>query len=134
MIDIKTAPYAALLLRLVTGALFLAHGLTKLFVFTPAGTMGFFQSLGLPGWLGIATMAAEILGGLALILGIKARYVSVVLAFVLFGAAYFGHLGNGFGWTNPNGGWEYPIFWALAQLALAGIGDGAYALVPSRRK
>ena len=60
MIDAKTAPYAALVLRGTTGLLFLTHGLTKLFVFTPAGTAGFFESLGLPGWLGIVTMILEI--------------------------------------------------------------------------
>lgn len=40
MIDLKTAPYAVLGLRVTTGALFLFHGLIKLFVFTPAGTAG----------------------------------------------------------------------------------------------
>ncbi len=134
MIDQKTAPYAALLLRLTTGFLFLAHGLTKLLVFTPAGTAGFFQSLGLPGWLGIATMILEIVGGIALILGVRTREFSVVLAAVLFGAAFFAHAANGFGWTNAHGGWEYPVMWALVQLSLAALGDGAYALFPSVRR
>ena len=49
MIDLKTAPYAILALRVTTGALFLFHGLVKLFVFTPAGTAGYFESIGLPG-------------------------------------------------------------------------------------
>ena len=48
MIDSRTAPYAALLLRVTLGALFLAHAALKLFVFTPAGTAGFFSSVGLP--------------------------------------------------------------------------------------
>ena len=133
MIDSKSAPYAALILRLTTGALFVAHGLTKLLVFTPAGTAGFFEVLGLPGWLGVATMVAEIAGGAALILGVKTREVSAALVFVLLGAAFFAHLPNGFGWTNANGGWEYPVMWALVQAALVALGDGAYALVPSRK-
>ncbi len=134
MIDLKTAPYAALLLRVVTGLLFLTHGLTKLFVFTPAGTMGFFESLGLPGWLGAATMVFEILGGLALILGIATRLVSLVGALVLLGAAFTAHWANGFSFANAGGGWEYPVMWAFVQVALALIGDGAYALWPLRRK
>ena len=70
MIDKKTAPYAALALRLVTGALFLAHGLTKLLVFTIPGTVGFFESLGLPAIVAYLTIIAEIGGGAALILGV----------------------------------------------------------------
>ena len=131
MIDTKLAPYGILLLRITTGVLFLVHGLTKLLVFTPAGTMGFFQSLGLPGWLGIVTMILEIAGGVALILGVYARAVSFVLAFVLFGAAITAHLPNGFGWANENGGWEYPVMWGFVQLAIALIGDGAKALKPT---
>lgn len=133
MTDTKTAPYAILALRLVTGALFLTHGLIKLFVFTPAGTAGYFGSIGLPEWLGPLTMAVEIAGGLALILGIVPRLVSAVLVFVLLGAAYFGHGASGFNWSNPNGGWEYPVMWAAVQAALVLLGDGALALVPSTR-
>jgi hypothetical protein len=49
MIDFKTAPYAALILRVSTGFMLLAHGLLKVFVFTIPGTVGFFESLGFPG-------------------------------------------------------------------------------------
>ena len=100
------ADMAALILRLATGAWFLAHGLTKLLVFTPAGTAGYFQSLGLPGALGYLTMVMEIAGGLALIAGIGTRYVALALAGVLLGAAWFGHAANGFAFGNPGGGWE----------------------------
>jgi len=51
MIDQKTDPYAAWVLRVSLGLLFLAHSLLKLLVFTLPGAAGFFQSLGLPGWL-----------------------------------------------------------------------------------
>lgn len=133
MIDLKTAPYAALALRVTTGALFLFHGLVKLFVFTPAGTAGYFESIGLPGALGYLTMLVEIAGGLALILGVKARLVSLALVPVLLGAAFFGHGASGFNWSNPNGGWEYPVMWAIVQASLALLGDGPYALSPSKR-
>lgn len=133
MIDLKTAPYAVLALRVTTGALFLFHGLVKLFVFTPAGTAGYFESIGLPGALGYMTMLVEIAGGLALILGVKARIVSLALVPVLLGAALFGHGASGFNWSNPNGGWEYPVMWAIVQASLALLGDGPYALFPSKR-
>ncbi|KAA2315013.1 DoxX family protein [Pseudooceanicola sediminis] len=134
MIDTKTAPYAALILRVVTGVLFLIHGLVKLFVFTPAGTAGYFQSIGLPGWLGYATMLIEIIGGLALILGVGTRLVALVMVPVMLGAALFGHAGNGFTFSNPGGGWEYPVMWAFVMAAIAALGDGAYALKPLGRK
>lgn len=133
MIDLKTAPHAILALRVTTGALFLFHGLVKLLVFTPAGTAGYFESIGLPGSLGYLTLLVEIAGGLALILGIKARIVSLALVPVLLGAAWFGHGASGFNWSNPNGGWEYPVMWAIVQAALAALGDGSYALSPSKR-
>ncbi|HVI89562.1 MAG TPA: DoxX family membrane protein, partial [Dongiaceae bacterium] len=66
MIDSRTAPYAALLLRLVLGALFLAHAGLKIFVFTPAGTAQFFESLGLPGALAYLTILVELASAVAL--------------------------------------------------------------------
>ncbi|MFB9222189.1 DoxX family protein [Paracoccus cavernae] len=127
-VDTNSSDLAALILRVSTGGLFLIHGLTKLFVFTPAGTAGYFQSLGLPGALGYLTMTVEILGGLALILGVATRAVSLVMALVLLGAAWFGHVANGFGFGNPGGGWEYPVFWAIVMVALAALGGGRFAV------
>lgn len=127
-VETTSTDIAALILRVSTGGLFLIHGLTKLFVFTPAGTASYFQSLGLPGAFGYLTMLAEILGGLALILGVATRLVSLVMALVLLGAAWFGHVANGFGFGNPGGGWEYPVFWAIVMVALAALGGGRMAL------
>lgn len=124
----RNTDLAAFILRVVTGAWFLVHGLTKLFVFTPAGTAGYFQSLGLPGALGYVTMAVEILGGLALIAGLATRQVSLVMAAVLLGASWFGHAANGFAFGNPGGGWEYPVMWAVVMIALSLLGDGAWSL------
>lgn len=127
-VETTSTDIAALILRVSTGGLFLIHGLTKLFVFTPAGTASYFQSLGLPGAFGYLTMLAEILGGLALVLGVATRLVSLVMALVLLGAAWFGHVANGFGFGNPGGGWEYPVFWAIVMVALAALGGGRLAL------
>jgi putative oxidoreductase len=128
MIDTRTAPYAAALLRLSLGGLFLAHAGLKLFVFTPAGTAGFFESVGLPPGLAYLTIAAEVLGGIALVLGLWTRLVAVALTPILLGAIFTVHGAAGFFFNNPNGGWEYPAFWAVALVVQALLGDGAYAL------
>lgn len=124
----RNADIAAFILRLAAGAWFLVHGLTKLLVFTPAGTAGYFQSLGLPGALGHLTMIVEIAGGLALIAGVGTRQVSLLLGATLLGAAWFGHAANGFAFGNPGGGWEYPVLWAVTMFALSLLGDGAWSL------
>jgi putative oxidoreductase len=132
MIDTRTAPYAALLLRLTLGGLFLSHAALKFFVFTPAGTAKFFASVGVPAELAYVTIAAEVLGGIALILGIWTRPVALALTPVLLGAIFTVHGAAGFFFDNANGGWEYPAFWAVALLVQALLGDGAYALRASR--
>ena len=122
--------YAALLLRVTLGTLFVAHALLKLFVFTLAGTAQYFASLGLPGWLGYATFAAELAGGLLLIAGVRVRAVALALVPVLVGATW-AHAGNGWVFSAPNGGWEYPAFWTVALVVQALLGAGARAL-PAR--
>ena len=134
MIDTRTAPYAAFILRISLGVLFLAHFGLKFFVFTPAGTAQFFQSLGLPGALAYLTMVAELLGAIALILGVYTRFVAVALIPILLGAIVTVHWSAGFFFTNANGGWEFPAFWIIGLLALALVGDGAFALKPSIAK
>jgi putative oxidoreductase len=128
MIDTRTAPYAALLLRVTLGALFLAHAALKLFVFTPAGTAGFFGSVGLPPALAYVTIVAEVIGGFALILGLWTRVIAIALTPILFGAIFAVHGAAGFFFNNPNGGWEYPAFWIVVLVAQALLGDGAYAV------
>ncbi len=121
------ADFAALVLRVSSGALFLAHGLLKVMVFTVPGTVGFFESLGLPAIFAYLTIAAEIGGGLALILGVAVRLVSLALIPVLLGAAWV-HAGNGWQFSAAGGGWEFPVFWAAVQAAIALLGAGAFAL------
>jgi putative oxidoreductase len=128
MIDTRTAPYAALLLRVSLGILFLAHVSLKLFVFTSAGTAKFFGSLGLPPELAYLVMTAEVLGGIALILGVWTRIVAIAVTPVLLGAIFTVHGAAGFFFTNPHGGWEYPAFWTIALIVQALLGDGIYAL------
>ena len=127
MTDQNKAAYAALALRVSTGAMFIAHGLTKVLVFTIPGTVGFFDSLGLPAILAYLTIFAELAGGLALILGVATRLVSLAVLPVLLGAIWV-HSGNGFMFSGSGGGWEFPAFWAVAQASLVLLGAGAFAL------
>ncbi|MCC7015674.1 MAG: DoxX family membrane protein [Rhodospirillales bacterium] len=130
MTDTTTAPYGALLLRLALGTMFVAHALLKYLVFTLPGTAKFFASIGLPDWLGYVVFAAELGGGGLLIAGIYARAVALALTPILLGATW-AHAGNGWLFTAPNGGWEYPLFLTVAVLVLALLGDGAFALKPT---
>jgi putative oxidoreductase len=131
MIDPMNAPYAVLLLRVALGVLFIAHASLKLFVFKPAGTMQYFASLGLPGWVGIATIVAEYAGAACLILGIVPRWAAAALVPLMLGTIFLVHGKNGWAFTNKDGGWEYPAFWAVALVVVALAGDGAAAWVPS---
>lgn len=118
---------AALILRLSLGGMYLTHGLIKWFVFTPAGTAGFFESLGYPGFLGYVVMIAEIGGGLLLIAGVFTRAVALALIPVLLGALQV-HFASGFLFSAQGGGWEYPAFLALVSVVQALIGGGTYSV------
>ena len=132
MTDTRTAPYSALVLRVALGIMFVAHGLTKLILFTPAGTAKFFESVGFAGWLAWPIIAFEVVAGVLLVAGVYARLIAAVAAIELFAASTV-HFGNGWMFTNANGGWEYPVFLAIAAAALALLGDGAFALKPTTR-
>src|SRR6185436_7449810 len=127
MTDSRNTALAALLLRVSLGAMFVAHALLKYFVFTLPGTAQFFESLGLPGALGYLTFAVELVGGVLLIAGVHARTVSLVLVPVLLGATWV-HAGNGWLFSAPKGGWEYPAFWTVTLVVQALLGDGAFAM------
>src|SRR3546814_17265007 len=104
----------------------------KIFVFTPAGTAQFFESVGVPGFIAYLVMTAETLGGIALLLGIYPRIVALGLIPILLGAIATVQAGDGFFFKNPNGGWEFPAFWALTLILTALIGDCLSALKPDR--
>lgn len=127
-IDLATAPYAILLLRVSLGLLFLAHGLLKVLVFTLPGTAQYLESIGLPGFTAYLAAPAEIIGGLMLIAGVYTRWVAIALFPILLVATVKVHGGNGWLFTNPNGGWEFPALFSVATIVQFLLGDGAYAL------
>ena len=127
MIDTRLAPYGALALRLGLGAMWLSHGLLKVFVFTLPGTVAFFEKIGFWGPLAYVVVVAELIGGAAILAGVYGRYVSAALIPIMAGALMT-HLPNGWVFSAAGGGWEYPAFLILASAVHALIGDGAYAL------
>ena len=118
----------AALLRVLLGVLFLVHFLTKLLVFTPAGTVAYFQSLGLPGGLAYVTMSIELGLGVLLLLGVWSRWIGLIGVPLLLGTIVSVHGANGFGFANAGGGWEYPAVWAALLVVHALLGEGAFAL------
>jgi putative oxidoreductase len=119
---------AASILRVALGILFLAHAGLKIFVFTPAGTASFFEGLGFPGSLAYLVIAAESLGGLALVVGLWTRWVSLALVPILLGSIYAPHGAAGFFFSNAGGGWEFPAFWVVVLVVQSLLGNGAFAL------
>lgn len=133
MTDPRLAPYGIALLRISMGVMFLAHGfLLKVLTFGPAGTAGYFASIGYPPSVAYVVIIAETLAGVALILGVWTRLVALLALPIMLGAL-LQHLPNGWVFSAPKGGWEFPAFWTVALVAQAMLGSGALALGDIRR-
>ena len=132
MTEDRLRSYGVLLLRVSLGTMFIAHSMVyMLMTLTLDGMAKFFVSIGLPAWLAYATFLAEAVGGVLLILGIQTRWVALALSPILIGATW-AHAENGWLFASENGGWEYPLYLFVLCIAQALLGDGAYALAPSR--
>lgn len=125
----QLSAYGITVLRVVVGIIFVAHGFQKITGFGLAGTAGFLGSLGipLPGVAAGLLIATELVGGLALILGLATRAAAVALAFSMVVALLTVHLQAGF--FLPNG-FEYVLVLLAANVALALTGAGALAIDP----
>lgn len=132
-LDRQTAQYGALALRIGLGVVFIAHGLLKLLVFTPAGTASFFEAQGFPGWTAYPVMIIELVGGAAMILGFYTRIWALLFVGVLIGASTV-HFPNGWSFDKAGGGWEYPVFLILASFVQLLLGNGAFALSNATNK
>lgn len=123
----ELSSYAAFALRMGLGSVMLAHAHAKAVVFTFPGTAAFFEQHGFPGWTAYPVFAAELVCGLALVLGVATRVAALALVPVLLGALK-PHVANGWMFTAAGGGWEYVAFLLVALLAQALLDDGAWAL------
>ncbi len=119
--------FSTTLLRLSLGVILLAHGLLKILVFTLAGTVGYFESLGLPGFSAYLVTFGEIALGLSLIIGLYTRLSALLSLPILLGAAW-AHLGNGWVFSNQGGGWEFPVLLVVLAIVVAAQGAGRYAI------
>jgi putative oxidoreductase len=114
-------------LRVVTGIVFFMHGWTKVFVWGFEGTTAGFAQMGIPlaGIAGPMVGLLELLGGLALIIGLGTRWISVPLAITMVVAILKVHLGAGF--FAPNG-YEFPLMLLAGTVGLTLSGGGALAV------
>ena len=122
------ATYGFLVLRVAVGAVFAMHGWQKLTMMGILGVSGFFGSLGIPApeLAALAVTILELVGGLALILGLGTRVVGALLAVNMLVALALVHLPNGF--FVDAGGFEFVLTLFAASLFFALAGPGALSL------
>ena len=111
------------ILRIHLGIILLAHGWLKISVFTIAGTVDYFASLGLPSFFAYLVIFGEIIGGITLILGIQTRLTALFCLPILIGATFV-HLNNGWLFSAEGGGWEFPVSLSIIALAIIFMGYG----------
>jgi putative oxidoreductase len=129
-VDAALAPYGLFLLRLAIGIDWLAHAFLK----TSRGMHtheALLERNGITPLLAWPTFGLEVIGGLCIILGFYSRQWAAFLL-IFLGVVVWVKWPVGWGYSNTGGGWEYPLFWLLAQMAFVLIGDGAFAIRKAR--
>ena len=125
------ADLALLILRLVLGAVFLAHGINHVFGGGKiAGTGRWFDSLGMkPGILHAWTASlTEIGAGVLLVLGLLTPVGAAGVVGVMLVAWITNHLKNGFFIFRPGEGWEYVMTLTLVAVAVGTLGPGQWSI------
>lgn len=114
--------------RLALAAVMIAHGAQKYFQNTVAGTQAGFEQMGIPfaSAAAVGTIAVELIGGVALALGLLTRLVSLLYAGIMAGAIAFTHLPNGF--YASDGGWEFVMVLGAVALLFVLTGPGRLSL------
>jgi putative oxidoreductase len=126
MIDHRTAPYAALVLRLSLAFFFLAHLYRKFAVTGYDNWWSGMQKAGYADWVTAYTLGAEFAGAILLLIGVYTRYVSVLVLPVLIAITYHHAIRKGFWFSD--GGAEFALAWTFMLCVQVLLGDGAYAL------
>ncbi|WP_419960617.1 DoxX family protein [Psychrobacillus sp. BM2] len=104
----KKQQLATLILRVVFGLIFLIHGITK-FQGGISNTVGYFDSLGLPGSLAYAIAIIELVGGLLLIIGLGTRVIGGIFAVIMLGAIFSAKLSLGLLGDGVSAGYELEL-------------------------
>jgi putative oxidoreductase len=123
----RLAGLGPLILRISLAIVFLTHAHAKYFDYTLAGTAEFFAAHGFPRWTVYPVFATEVIGGVLLLTGWRTRYVAAALIPLMIGAIQ-PHLGNGWTFSNPNGGYELPVLVLLMLIVQISVGAGTFAL------
>lgn len=125
---VKYADIAPLVLRLAMGLVFFMHGWQKLTVMGVPGVSGFLEGLGFPApaFFAVVLIAVEIVGGLALIIGLYTHWAAKLAAIVAIVAWVTVHLKGGF--FMQNGGYEFIMLIFAAAVSLMFTGAGKYSL------
>jgi len=113
------------LLRIHFGVILLAHGWLKVSIFTVDGTVNYFASIGLPAAIAYLVIFGELVGGLAIILGIQTRLASLFTVPIVLGAAIV-NSGNGWLHSANGGGWEYAASLTVIAVAITLMGSGNF--------
>ncbi|MFC0298635.1 DoxX family protein [Geobacillus jurassicus] len=119
--------WALLILRVVLGVTFLIHGIAK-FQMGLGNVAGWFESIGVAGFFGYVVAFIELIGGMALILGLGTRIISALLAFVMFGAIFTVKLSAGFLGNGQTAGYELDVALLSVAVALCLSGSRLFAL------
>ncbi|HYX68253.1 MAG TPA: DoxX family protein [Terriglobales bacterium] len=121
----RLQPLGLLVLRCAAGAILAGYGYQKVF-HGLSQFAGYVHSLGLPAWLGYVSAFTELLGGVALILGLLTRAASFALAINMLVATHSKMGGAHF--LAGGAGWEFPMLVGVVCLALLFSGAGPISL------
>jgi len=127
----QTRDLSYLIVRLTAGGMLLTHGIIKLTTGTIAGfATGSLARRGIEPAvpLAYAVWFLETVGAICIILGLFTRVFAVAIGIEFLIITFHAHFPQGFGWSRPGGGWEYPLFWGLIWGAIALRGGGPYSL------
>jgi putative oxidoreductase len=133
-----TRDLAWLLVRLTAGGMLLVHGIPKVIPIMEKGLRATIEAFaaGSLARRGIepavpfayVIFAIETVGAVLIMLGLFTRFAAAAAAIELAVITFVASWPNGFAWTSPRGGWEYPLFWGLILFAIALRGGGPYSL------